>query len=457
MLRQRASVLAVVALGVLFVPGLARAQTITISAQGYPNRNLPLRAQNLTPQGVSYSDCTSDMVLSFPMVVSGFDGTENLEVWASKTSDCTAIGDRGSGAVPVCWQLPGGFTAQPYNTTTSITIDLRAQDILGPQNNIPNPPQYHSAGPEACTTQSSYQAVPIFVDFVPVNSSNQPVGSAYQYKLGTDLVGPPAPTGIGETVGHTLMNVTWTANSDTDTAGYNIFLDPIRGQEATDSGTFVPEASTVTICPDTGAQVTDSGNDGATSDAGDDSSAATVDASGSTSTDAGCYTVTSGGTPTSATGYHCLDSILASGVTQDSGAVTTTTVDEAGNVIEGGTTTEGAGGISTIPDANRVGNSPTISDKSLGSYTITGLIDGVTYTAVVAAVDGYGNVGPPSSEVCDYPAPVQDFWQTYEADGGKGSGFCSLEAVGAGGTSLAGVATLVGIAGIVRRQRRRGR
>jgi hypothetical protein len=74
---------------------------------------------------------------------------------------------------------------------------------------------------------------------------------------------------------------------------------------------------------------------------------------------------------------------------------------------------------------------------------------------VVASVDGTGNVGPPSPEVCDYPAPVKDFWQVYEQDGGGAGGFCALESIGAGGQSLAGVGIVFGIAAIARRRRRR--
>ncbi|HEX3344092.1 MAG TPA: hypothetical protein VHS09_05935, partial [Polyangiaceae bacterium] len=137
--------------------------------------------------------------------------------------------------------------------------------------------------------------------------------------------------------------------------------------------------------------------------------------------------------------------------------VTPVTEDEAGNIIEGGTVEEGTGGISTIPPQYLINGSSgfTIADKAVGSYTIKGLIDGVTYTVVVASVDGTGNVGPPSLEVCDYPGPVRDFWQTYNEDGGHGGGFCALEAVGSGGaSSLAGVAGVLGFAAIARRRRR---
>lgn len=127
--------------------------------------------------------------------------------------------------------------------------------------------------------------------------------------------------------------------------------------------------------------------------------------------------------------------------------------------VEGGITESGNGGISTVPTQYLVGsdgmNTLSVSDKSVGQYMVTGLRNGTTYTAVVAAVDGFGNIGPPSYEKCDYPAPVNDFWENYRSDGGRGGGFCALEATGGPSESLAGVALAVSAAAVVRRRRRR--
>jgi hypothetical protein len=60
----------------------------------------------------------------------------------------------------------------------------------------------------------------------------------------------------------------------------------------------------------------------------------------------------------------------------------------------------------------------TVLGKSSQNYTATGLQSGTTYTAVVAAVDAYGNVGPSSSEVC--AAPAQN------SDAGGVEGACSI-------------------------------
>jgi hypothetical protein len=476
MLRLRAF-LPIAALAGVVLPAAARAQTVSAPYSGYfPDRKpSPIRAQNLNPQGVSYADCTGDMLLTFNLTVSGFDGSQNLVVWASRTSDCTQLADRGTGGQqPVCWALPGGFTGVPHQSSYGISIPLRVQDILAWQSTTPPPTTYRTAGAEACSTQPTAQAQTININFIPTLADGSPTGTAWQYTLKADLVGPQAPSGVSETVGHTLFNVNWTANADSDTAGYDVFIDPRPGYEGQDGGVLT-EASTTQSCPDTGSPVTpasDSGDDGSSTDSGDDGSlgvgddgSATAEAGdggsdgpveASTPVDAGCTTVTHGGSPGTSNGYTCNSAVLASGFTQDSGTTTTPITDDAGNVIDDGGTTSGPGGISGIPIAYLApGNNPTISDKSRGSYQITGLVDGVTYNVAVAAVDAFGNVGPPSQEVCDYPAPVNDFWQQYGADGGKAGGFCSLEAVGAGGTSLAGVATAIGLAGIVRRRRRR--
>jgi hypothetical protein len=119
------------------------------------------------------------------------------------------------------------------------------------------------------------------------------------------------------------------------------------------------------------------------------------------------------------------------------------------------------GGIWVPPPGHIVNPNPTTQTTSSGvsnsTYTIKGLTNQVNYSIVVAAVDNFGNIGLPSSQVCDFPALVNDFWQTYKNDGGQSGGFCALEAVGApaGSTvAFAGAGALV-IAGLRRRRSKR--
>jgi hypothetical protein len=459
--------------------------TITATSFVFPERIVngvdlgsSTRPMNLNPNGVSYDDCIKNMTLRFSVNVSGFNG-QALQVWATKSGDCTADTTRGVGSVPTCWLVNGGNASLVQLTSNTITIDVRVQDLVGPQNSPPNPPTLVREGSNACLAQPSFASVAMDIWFLPLSSGKYPGSGAYDYSITTDLVGPPPPTGSSSTGGPTIADgdtlfvVNWNPNSDADTVGYDIYIDPIPGQGTTPA-TLGADAATTTIlvCPDasSSAVATDAAGLDSPSDGPEDAVSSTDATSDVTSTpdatmsdasavDAGCYTrvVSSMTGPTSS----CTSTLLSSGIVQDSGGSTTTTTvtDDSGNVIDSSVTNQ-SGGISTIPSANLVGinsaNGVTVSDKSTGSYTIKGLTNGVTYNVAVSAVDAYGNIGPPSSEACDYPAPVNDFFKTYRLDGGKaGGGFCALEAVGEpAGASIVSMVFGASAFALVRRRRK---
>jgi hypothetical protein len=480
--------------------------TVSVSLQQVPNRivngvNLgtSTRPPALNPNGISYDDCAEDMTLQFLLTACGFDG-QNLQVWASESSDCTQPTDRGIGQASICWPVSQGSTGL-VQLQGGVTYNIRVQDIVGPQNQSPSPTTMTSQGLSACSAQASFLAVPININFVPLNSDGTYAGQAFTYALSTDMVGPPAPPGVQILDGDTLFVVNWTANTDTDTGGYDVIIDPIPGHEPADgsvsSSSTGTGATTELVCPvDSGMSIDatsgdassdgDVDDDGALTDATPDVASVT-DATTMTSTDAapmtsgindaGCYMKTVAGTgsttSTSASGGMCADSLLSGGMLADAGVVSAEAsvvapveeLDEAGDVIDSGisTTGEGTGGIFNPPQGHIVNPNPTIGSTVTGetdsTYTITGLKNGVTYHVVVSAVDNFGNIGPPSSPpVCDFPAPVNDFWKIYRTDGGQaGGGFCALEAVGApaGSTvAFAGAGALV-IAGLRRRRSKR--
>ena len=486
--------------GLVLGPRLAEAQSIAppLGVQYYyPDRYVngaevgTSRPAGLNPNGINYADCVSDLTLVFNLTLSGFTGTQSLEIWATAGSDCTDPATRGvTGLPPTCWQLAGGSVspasgAQPFK--------VRAQDLVGPQGAPPDPPVVVSEGPAACFAQPSFAAVPITIWFLPVDSSGSVSsgGIPYMQQFTTDLVGPPAPLDVGETVGDTIFNVTWTANSDGDTAGYDIFMDPPQGTQASDSSTSgIPSAQEqVLYCPPSDAGDAGSGDassasetsstDGSdASEASNASEASTDDAndvgdatdfsdgsgasdatvtSSSSGVDAGCYYVYAG--PSSSTGSlsnagACKSTALSSGFELDGGAAVAT---ESG-------VSSGAGGLSLISCADvqgvgsncYTGGGETVTGESATGYTITGLTDQTTYDVVVAAVDGSGNVGPPSSCVHDFPAPITDFYSTYAGAGGTaGGGFCALDAVGlpTGSAGLVG-GVVAGLLAAIRRRRR---
>jgi MYXO-CTERM domain-containing protein len=98
----------------------------------------------------------------------------------------------------------------------------------------------------------------------------------------------------------------------------------------------------------------------------------------------------------------------------------------------------------------------TVSGETDSTYTVSGLEDKVTYNFVIAAVDNSGNIGPPSTENCATPAPINDFWKIYREDGGQaGGGFCALEAAGApAGSTIAFAGAGAFVLAAVRRRRR---
>ncbi len=420
-----------------------------------------LRPQNLTPEGINYTDCVEDMSLRFSVSLSGFTGAQNMQIWATVAGDCTQNIDRGAAgsAAATCWLVSEGLTGPIIATPTSYQFTIRVQDLIGPQNHPPFPATLvNDQTVAACSQQPSFIGVPINIYFVPLDTTQTLSGTAWEYTLYTDTVGPPAPTGVSDSVGDSLFNVTWTANADADTTGYDVFIDPIPGQPAGQTSLPLPEPTLV--CPDTGAtQPTDASLADGSLDAQDEAGA--TDAASSTLPQAGaCYFITVSSPGATGGTNGCSDPLLAQGIVQDSGAAVVTTVDEAGD--DSGSIVSGVGGISTIPTANLVGVSSatleTVADKSAGQFNITGLQNGALYTVVVAAVDGYGNVGPPSTEVCDTPSPTQDFFKTYKSDGGgAGGGFCALDAAGAPVPSLAGAGLVVSLAALLRRRKRSGR
>jgi hypothetical protein len=330
-------------------------------------------------------------------------------------------------------------------TSTTTPVNVRVQDLVGWQSTSPLPSPAltpPAKGSEACTAQPDYPAVQMYINFLAIDDDQNPVGVPYQYSVPTDLVGPPAPD-ICESVGDTIYNLTWTPNSDTDTIGYAVYVDPIPGQEG-DAGRV--DAGSVVVCPEAGE-------------------------GGDAEGDGGCTTIAIGALPPDAGSCGSAESQLTCNDKNLVGSIAPTavaTTDDAGSATpsssdagsDGGTVEVGPGGISTVSTAylyNPSTSNPsiTVPDKGTSAYAIKGLVDYVTYTVVVTAVDGMGNVGPPSTEVCDYPAPVQDFWQVYEADGGGRGGYCALESVGVGGPSLAGVAGAFVVAAVVRRRRKK--
>ena len=260
------SILGPLVLAGLLVPTSALAQTITANGQTYPTRlvgtqnlGVSTRPANVNPYGVNASDCQSDMTLQFSVELAGFAGETNLEVWASTTGDCTAATDRGIGAAhALCWHLNDDITDPIINTPAAYTFKVRVQDLIGPQSEtLPVAGTYTAQGADACTHQPTPAAVPINVNFLAIDASGNSQGTPFSYSIMTDVVGPPAPVDVVASLTGPDLLATWTPNTDSDTAGYDVF---ISWQNDADGGTSCAPPPTGAVAP-TGV---DGGSEGMT-------------------------------------------------------------------------------------------------------------------------------------------------------------------------------------------------
>ena|GEM_PF-1015895 len=321
MIRRVRPLAAFAALGAIVVaPGVARAQippsSSGVSSSGgmtggsgtenvssaLPNPNRALlqngqyvdvtnnpRPLNLNPTGVSFSDCEQDLKLTFPIVVSGFNGGSGIEVWAG-TTDCTQFDARGNGQVPTCWRLSPQAQQLLDPTTTSMSFDVYARDVmryLGAPSANPTADYLHydstwHSGPQgesACREQQSDAAVTVNVFFVPIQVSasvGQATGTAYQYALNTDTVAPPPPPSVTLGFGDTLLTVNWVSpGNDPDIAGFAVWTDP-PGASAAGGGGSCNCGST----PGAGGASSYVGDDGAAISVGDDGAASSTSSGG---------------------------------------------------------------------------------------------------------------------------------------------------------------------------------
>ena len=421
---------AAVALGAVataIVP-VASAQTtasVGPSMEQFPHRFIngrdvgqSTRPQNLTPLGINFSDCVSDMELDFRAIVTLNPG-DTVQVWATSSADCTLSSSRGSGGQEAtCWRLNANLGPLVL-TNAAEPFRVRVQDILGGQATVgqdPNTPV--SFGREACTFQSSPAATTFNVFLMAIQPDGITVdGNAWNYQLPVDVVGPAPPALDTPETGDSSLVVSWTPNNDSDTGGYDVFVDPPPGTNVTPDTSSDAAAQTTLVCPDSGSDASD------------------------TDAMAACRLET---VPPANGQSACTSTVLAtSSTTIDSGTTSPTTpATDAGD--DAAVATEPSnGGFTTITCDFLVGTScpagqpaytatnTTVTGESSAGYTVKGLTNGVNYNVSVAAVDNFGNIGPLAPQGCQVPQPVTDFFEAYRGAGGlAGGGICSIDAVG---------------------------
>jgi hypothetical protein len=434
----------------LLIPSVAAAQPSVSAGNPYPDRLFGTNDQGTTSPrgapfdlyGVSYADCAGGMTLRFYLDLASFTADETLQVWgAASPTDCTQTAARTG--TPTCWLL-----APPLTNVAAgaMTIDVRVWDLVGNQLATlaaTRTTTYTPLDASACQAQSGADAVPMYIFFMPIDSSNDVVGNStlYRYQITTDLVGPAPPAMQPLTVGDTFLTVNWSPSTDTDTLGYDVFTYPAAGASADAQASVDAYADgPLTECNESGTG------------------------------DMECYTFNTGGSGYDGGTSACpalppafaLPSIYPTAPSTTSTS-TSEAGDEAGTVDEASTTD---GPISTSTGEPGIGPTqlqaylvpsqtvPTVYGATNGNLQVSGLTDGTHYAFVASSVDAEGNVGPPSYTACDFPDTTTDFFQSYRRDGGAAGG-CALdpERLSGVGAAVAGLGLV--LAAAARRRRRR--
>lgn len=409
---------AALALGLVLAPSAAHALTIAISP-AYPGNppSLPRigtdgkivqkRPLNLTPEGVSLQDCIDDQRIRFPLALGDIqtsDGNGSLEVWASLSGvDCGTQVNRTS-ATQVCWKLNGGS-----NIAVSVNpnVDIAVREIMSGFAD----PKTPNASQSVCGTVDLANFAVQFLYFAPGQQATP--ATSLNLSVQVDTIGPAPPSGLGTKPGNGRITVTWTNISGegglSALTGVRAYCDL---QQATTTAPSPSNPDTELVC------------EGGIDDAG-------------TEFDAGCTEVevdggTSSGTPTTT---ECSSPNF---VTSDGSNILP---DQAFNdrFLCGSVT--GNTGSSLIADS--FGGRP--------------LENGTTYAVAVAATDQFGNNGPLSPVVCEFPEATNDFWDNYGRAGGQAGSTCA--ATGAIGAPAGGIGLLAVFGGVVvsfaRRMRRK--
>lgn len=377
---------------------------------------------NLTPDGVSYSDCANDLGILATLAPSPIDPNQTIQVWASLGSDDCTDKNLRSGTTQRCWKV-----AADRALSTTMQVAVRFQDILNIPAILTSPTVYPSGyvpGTSSVCGKIDYNTVN--VSFLLVSGSEAVASQKLSYVV--DTIGPAALSGVSVSAGDTRLTVNFTpsgtsvdeagtsTSTGTTTSQVTIFWVPATGKPETQE--VCDGAATTTSTEDAG---TDASTEADAADASDD-----ADASDSGDVDAGSTSSNSGST-TSTTCTVAANACYAPELDLDTGEI------PAGSV----------------PSAT--------TGQNTSSYIINGLENGVVYSVAIAATDAFGNVGSLSSVACGTPIALDDFWETYKKAGGGAEGCSTALFPASGGFAALVVASAAFVATLARRSRPKNR
>lgn len=402
--------------GFLFFEHRAFAQTITITQeQSLPRLNADgstaaKRDIRLNPEAVNFQDCLDDQRIRFPIALSGGEGNAAFEAWAGLGgADCKVQTNR-TGVNAVCWQLVTGI---PIQLNTLVDIPVRKIMSGAPPFKPAEPgPTDSSICGRIDLTQISVQ----FLYFKPGQLATPATHKDIQITV--DTVGPSPPTGLVVRPGNRRLTVQWDNISGEGglsvLTGVRVYCDAAGGPT---QQTVETDAGTTLVCEDAGE--VDGGDDG-----GDEAGVV----------DAGCVEV-----PLEAGTETVQTSCSSAAFTPPEGEQIVPDAEFDAKYLCG--SYFGNSGTSVIADS--LGGAPLVNNQ--------------IYAVAVAATDAYGNNGPLSAPICEFPEQTSDFWDNYTSAGGAGGGgFCAVSEPGAPvGSVLVIVATVaVALTSMRRRSKR---
>ena len=199
------------------------------------------RADGHNPEGINYGDCEYNLRLDFSLATTGFglgDGS-HVEIWAG-TGDCSQDVNRAAdNASHPCWQVaPPVAGPRPTLAVSVYARDILRYEASSGASTVPYEPTFNDskAGEGACTVQPTDAAFSLGVYFIPIVGTTA-VGTAYEYGITADTVGPPAPPLAPLGPGDTMTTVSWTSvSADPDVQGYIVYSDPPAGTASSGAG-----------------------------------------------------------------------------------------------------------------------------------------------------------------------------------------------------------------------------
>jgi hypothetical protein len=382
----------------MLVAARAEAQSLEVSKEIH--RQQPPRPDSQRPRWVNRADCLARDVYTFSVSLRDYDDY-TLQVWAGDRGiDCKEKENRGTGDSE-CWLVFAAEADAPTMSVEVSAVDLVARE--SPTKSAAEARVVHGST-DVCTDSSASKGVPLGLHFMLVDSAGAVGGDPrILTDIGYDVVPPAAPSKVTTSAGETRIFVDWKPPRASDVRSYVFYCDS--------DTTAVKEPRRVT--PLRPASVDAAGGDAAIDDTGAD----TKDENTSDESDDG------------GTAGECAP----------------------WSVLLPGTDPESPHSLAPYVCGSAGGDDH--------STVIDHLKNDVTYVVAVAASDDTGNVSVLSSQACETPVDLTDFFELYRRAGGKaGGGLCSIsrpESAPDDGSRLAAAVFALAVAAKRRTSRRR--